>query len=186
MERHNIGIEIGTSKYSMGIFDYDKINLIQNSLGEEVEPSLISIKKNNILVGDSAFLDESSNYSNTINEIKRLIADGVLSSDEDITITIYIDEQLTATNGYYDLRDSIMEELRYGIVNFDYGVLHQSIFNATVTVNIEYCDSSKNYLIQASDILANRIWTSYAKNDPKLRRIENHTTFFLKNNSIII
>ena len=74
MERHNIGIEIGTSKYSMGIFDYDKINLIQNSLGEEVEPSLISIKKNNILVGDSAFLDESSNYSNTINEIKRLIA----------------------------------------------------------------------------------------------------------------
>lgn len=109
-------------------------------------------------------------------KLKRLIADGVLSSDEDITITIYIDEQLTATNGYYDLRDSIMEELRYGIVNFDYGVLHHSIFNAAVTVNIEYCDSSKNYLIQASDILANRIWTSYAKNDPKLRRIGNHTT----------
>ncbi len=69
-----------------------------------------------------------------------------------------------------------MEELRYGIVNFDYGIKHQHIFDANVKVNIEYCDSSCNYMIQASDILANRIWASYMTGNKDLRKIENHTT----------
>ena len=70
----SVGIEIGTSKYSMGVSKFNKINLIQNSLGEEIEPSIVSIINNKILVGDNAFLDESSNYNNTITEIKRLIS----------------------------------------------------------------------------------------------------------------
>lgn len=104
-----------------------------------------------------------------------LIAEKILDPNESITITIYIDEQLTATNGYYSLRDSIMEELQYGIVNFDYGVRHSNVFNGNVSVYIHYCDSSKNYLIQASDILANRLWTSFRTNNPKLREIEGNT-----------
>ncbi|MCQ2534857.1 MAG: DUF3800 domain-containing protein [Clostridia bacterium] len=110
------------------------------------------------------------------NKLKQLIADGIISKDEDVTIRIYIDEQLTATNGYYDLRDSIKEELKYGIVNFDYGKIHHHLFDADVTVSIEYCDSSKNYMIQASDILANRIWSSYIMNKSELRKIDNHMT----------
>ena len=70
----SVGIEIGTSKYSMGVSKFNKINLIQNSLGEEIEPSIVSIIINKILVGDNAFLDESSDYINTITEIKRLIS----------------------------------------------------------------------------------------------------------------
>lgn len=110
------------------------------------------------------------------NKLKRLIANGRINPDDDITVSIYIDEQLTGTNGYYDLRDSIREELRYGIVNFDYGTRHESLFDKDVIVNIFYCDSSKNYMIQASDILANRIWTSFKCNKPELRDIENHIT----------
>lgn len=110
------------------------------------------------------------------NILKRMIADGTLSPDEDIKVSIYIDEQLTATNGYYDLRDSIMEELKYGISNFDYGTRYPHLFNGEVAVSIQYCDSSKNYLIQASDILANRIWTSYKTRDRNLRQIEHHTS----------
>ena len=111
------------------------------------------------------------------NKLKRLIADGTISKDEDIKISIYIDEQLTATNGYYDLRDSIMEELQYGIANFDYGIRHPHLFDSEVTVSIQYCDSSTNYMIQASDILANRIWTSYRIQNRNLRLIDNHSTF---------
>lgn len=110
------------------------------------------------------------------NKLKCLEADGTISRSEDITISIYIDEQLTATNGYYDLRDSIMEELKYGIVNFDYGSRYPHLFDANVTVNIQYCDSSKNYMIQASDILANRIWTSYRTKNQNLRQIDHHTS----------
>lgn len=109
------------------------------------------------------------------NQLETLIANNRISKDEDITISIYIDEQLTATNGYYDLRDSIMEELQHGIVNFDYGIKHPHVFNSNVTVNIHYCDSSKNYMIQASDILANRIWTSFRTKNRDLRAIANQT-----------
>ncbi len=110
------------------------------------------------------------------NQLKQFISDGTITKDEDITINIYIDEQLTATNGYYDLRDSIMEELQHGIFNFDYGITHPPLFDSNVKVNIQYCDSSHNYMIQASDILANRIWTSYITKNRDLRKITNHTT----------
>lgn len=110
------------------------------------------------------------------NKLQTLINTDTISPNEDILISIYIDEQLTATNGYYDLRDSIKEELQHGIANFDYGIRHSRLFNANVTVQIYYCDSSANYMIQASDILANRIWTSYRKNNPGLRSIPNHSS----------
>ncbi len=108
-------------------------------------------------------------------KLKKLITDGIISKDEDITISIYIDEQLTATNGYYDLRDSIKEELQHGIANFDYGIRHPHMFDSKVEVIIHYCDSSANYMIQASDILANRIWTSYRKKERNLRIKDNQT-----------
>lgn len=108
-------------------------------------------------------------------KLQKLIADGVISQDEDVTLSIYIDEQLTATNGYYDLRDSIKEELQHGIVNFDYGFVHPHVFNSNVEVIIRYCDSSNNYMIQASDILANRIWNSFKKDKENLRLKNNQT-----------
>lgn len=113
------------------------------------------------------------------NKLKALIADGTISKAEEIELHVYIDEQLTATNGYYDLRDSIKEELQYGIINFDYGVKHQNLFDGNVEVVIEYCDSSKNYMIQASDILSNRIWSSYRTKNRNLRLIDNHIALTL-------
>ena len=109
------------------------------------------------------------------NKLEDFIRRGVLSRTDDVDIAIYLDEQLTATNGYYDLRDSIVEELRHGIINFNYGVVHNNVFAGNVKVSIEYCESKNNYLIQASDIIANRIWTSYRVNNPQLRIIPNHS-----------
>lgn len=107
-------------------------------------------------------------------QLTKFISEGTLKKNEDIHISIYIDEQLTATNGYYDLRESIVEELQFGIKNFDYGVVHKNVFNSKVKVDIYYCDSSHNYMVQASDILANRIWHSYKDGNVKLREIDNH------------
>ena len=107
-------------------------------------------------------------------KLSDLIKRNRLSAEQDIEIFVNIDEQLTATNGYYDLRSSIREELRYGIVNWNYGVRHPNIFHGDVQVFISYCESKNNYLIQASDIIANRIWTSYRLDNPNLRDIPNH------------
>lgn len=108
-------------------------------------------------------------------KLQDLIQAGTLSRDDDVHLVISIDEQLTATDGYYDLRDSIQEELQHGIANFNYGVVHEKVFTGQVNVDILYCESKNNYLIQASDILANRIWTSYRLGKPELRKISNHT-----------
>lgn len=107
------------------------------------------------------------------------VSAGTLKRDESIRVNIFIDEQLTATNGYYTLKDSIREELKYGIKNFDYGKKHSNVFDGEVKVDIHYCDSSHNYLIQASDILANRIWSSFKMDNPKLRKKNKHTLLTL-------
>ena len=108
-------------------------------------------------------------------KLQDLIKRGKIKADEDIAIEINIDEQLTATNGYYSLRDSIKEELQHGITNFDYGTFHNPVFNSQVEVIIKYCESKNNYMIQASDILANRIWTSFRISKPELLDgIPNH------------
>lgn len=101
-------------------------------------------------------------------KLKELIGKGMIDPNEDITIDVNIDEQLTATNGYYTLQASIQEELQHGIMNFDYSTFHNPLFNAQVDVHIRYCESKNNYMIQASDILANRIWTSFRSERPDL------------------
>ena len=71
---NSVGIEIGTSKSCMGLVELDKIRIIQNLLGEEIEPSVVLIINNKILVGENVYLNENSKFSNTIDEIKRLIS----------------------------------------------------------------------------------------------------------------
>lgn len=102
-------------------------------------------------------------------QINSLIKNELIDAYEDIELKIYIDEQATATNGYYSLKESILEELKYGINNLDYGTRYEPILFGNLIVNVYYYDSKQNYLGQAADILANRIWNSYVKDDLKLR-----------------
>lgn len=61
-------------------------------------------------------------------KLEQLIKEQKLSNDEDIEIYIYVDEQPTSSNGFYGLRESIYEELRNGIHNYNYGTVHSPIF----------------------------------------------------------
>ena len=107
-------------------------------------------------------------------KLSQMIYEGTIDPNQDIDIKIYVDEQATATDGFYSLRDSIYEEIKKGISNFDYGTFREPLFHSEVIVSVEYCDSSRHYLIQASDILANRIYSSFVQNKPSLREIPNH------------
>ena len=53
--------------------------------------------------------------------IKSLIKEERINPNLPIKLIINIDEQTTKTNGYYNLRDGIIEELKYGIFNYNYG-----------------------------------------------------------------
>ena len=111
----------------------------------------------------------------TIKEkIKRLLDQQSILPNEDIRLHIFIDEQLTATDGIYGLEESIKEEFQHGISNYNYGMFYSPLFHKNVFVDVRYCESKNNYMIQACDILANRIFTSYRDGDPLRRRIPNH------------
>lgn len=112
-------------------------------------------------------------------KIQYLIRNGIITSNEAIRIHICIDEQLTASNGYYSLDQSIREELCYGISNLDYGIYRPSVLTGTVDITVQFCDSSCNYLVQASDILANRIRASLVLNKPELRTKQKNTQLHL-------
>ncbi len=94
-------------------------------------------------------------------------------------IRFFIDNQPTSTDGIYNLRESIREELVNGISNFDYGVFHPPIFQNTLEVATSFCDSRKQPLIQAADIFANAIFI-HRNYNPKINHgHSNHTEILM-------
>lgn len=96
--------------------------------------------------------------------VKGLIKEGKINPDLPIRLVVDIDEQTTKTNGYYNLRDGIIEELKYGIVSYNYGCLHEPIVNSDLQVDVHYKKSDKSYLIQASDLIAGSVRSLYLRN----------------------
>lgn len=106
--------------------------------------------------------------------LEQLLSENIINPDEDFKLDLNIDEQPTSTDGYYSLRDSIYEELKNGITNWDYGTTKPPLFNKRVEVNVKYFVSDHNYLGQAADIIANRMWVSYCQGNINMRKRNNH------------
>ncbi len=96
--------------------------------------------------------------------IKSLIKEERINPNLPIKLIINIDEQTTKTNGYYNLRDGIIEELKYGIFNYNYGFFNVPIVNSDLDVEVCYQNSEKSYLIQASDLVAGTVRRLYLNN----------------------
>lgn len=78
-------------------------------------------------------------------------------TNKPIRLIINIDHQSTKSNGYYNLHDGLIEELKYGIVNFNYSSLIKPIIYSNLDILISYQDSGKSYVVQAADLLAGTI-----------------------------
>ena len=96
--------------------------------------------------------------------IKGLIKENRINPNLPIKLVINIDEQTTKTNGYYNLKDGIIEELKYGIYNYNYGIYNTPIVNSELEVEVCYQKSEKSYLIQASDLIAGTVRRLYLNN----------------------
>ena len=89
--------------------------------------------------------------------IKFLIKNKRINSNKPIRIIINIDQQSTKSNGYYNLHDGLLEELKYGIVNFNYSRKINPIVFSNLEIKVSYQDSGKSYVVQAADLLAGTI-----------------------------
>lgn len=89
--------------------------------------------------------------------IKEFIKNNIIDPHKSIRIIINIDEQSTKSNGYYNLHDGLIEELKYGIVNFNYSKKINPIIFSDLDIRLTYQDSGKSYAVQGADLLAGTI-----------------------------
>lgn len=89
--------------------------------------------------------------------IKSLINVKRIDPHKPIKLIINIDEQSTKSNGYYNLHDGLIEELKYGISNYNYSLKINPIVFSSLEVSVTYQDSGKSYVVQAADLLAGTI-----------------------------
>ena len=89
--------------------------------------------------------------------ILKLIQENKINPNKPIQLIINIDEQSTKSNGYYQLKDGLLEELKYGIINFNYGKKHNPIIHGPLVILITYQKSDKSYVVQAADLIAGTV-----------------------------
>ncbi|VWL85601.1 DUF3800 domain-containing protein [Oceanivirga miroungae] len=102
--------------------------------------------------------------------LKKLEKNNILKLNEIERIFIECDEHTIATSGIYDLRDTIYNEFKYGVVNFNHNAQYGAIIPDLVDVEVKYLDSKNNALIRCADIVSNFVYTSYR--DFNIARIE--------------
>ena len=83
-----------------------------------------------------------------------LIKDKKIDPHKNVRLIINIDEQSTKSNGYYNLKDGLTEELLHGISNFNYDITYKNILYGKLEIRLTYQDSGKSYLVQAADLIA--------------------------------
>lgn len=82
---------------------------------------------------------------------------------------MFCDEHTTATNGRYELREALEQELKIGTTNFKYAAFYPPIFKDLKNVNVKYCDSKTTLLIKAADIVANRIYYNVCNDNMRIK-----------------
>ncbi|TDV24406.1 hypothetical protein BCF59_0371 [Mycoplasmopsis mustelae] len=106
--------------------------------------------------------------------LEREISSGRLSKNDTVNLHFFIDNQNKSTNGIYDLKESISNELFYGTFKLEYDWYIQPLFTKKGNVNIIYCDSKQYEFIRLADILANYYFRYFkSKNINNIPKIKN-------------
>lgn len=89
---------------------------------------------------------------------EKLIQDEIINPDEVEGLYFYVDEHTTATNGRYELQETLEQEFKLGTFNYKYDTYYPPIFKQMKQVQLEYCNSKSKLLVRAADIVANKIY----------------------------
>lgn len=109
--------------------------------------------------------------------IEELIKNKKVDPYKNVRLIINIDEQSTKSNGYYNLKDGLTEELLHGISNFNYDIIYKKIIYSKLEIILSYQDSGKSYLVQAADLLAGTTRRVVKENIENKINIENNLNF---------
>ena len=90
--------------------------------------------------------------------IGTLIETGAVSRADIRRIFILADEHATATDGKYELRESLRKEFKEGMYNSNFTSFVEPMIPDMEDISVRFLDSSVTPLIRAADIIANRIY----------------------------
>lgn len=139
---------------------------------EKVYPKLFENKKTKQRYLDYAYKMAIKNAFNS------LIRAQAIDSAKVENIYFFNDEHTTATNGKYELRESLEEEFKNGVFKFESNIFHKPLFQNLKTLTLEYCDSKNKTLIRAADIVANRLY--FLAKKPNYFELLTKENFFIK------
>ncbi|MBQ4339190.1 MAG: DUF3800 domain-containing protein [Clostridia bacterium] len=89
---------------------------------------------------------------------EKVISDGIINPSEVENIRFFIDEHSTATNGRYELREALEQELKWGTFNYSWNTFYPPVFPKVKSVTVDFCDSASKTLVRAADIVANKLY----------------------------
>lgn len=90
--------------------------------------------------------------------LEKMIDNGLIAKDNIENVFVYVDEHSMATNGKYELREGIEQELKNGTYNRQYDKFFPPVFDTLGSIHLSICDSASVTLIRAADIVANHIY----------------------------
>jgi hemerythrin-like domain-containing protein len=106
--------------------------------------------------------------------LEAMILNRTIDSAQIQNIYVFTDEHTTATNGIYELQESLEQEFKFGTYNYNFSCHFPPIFPKIESVTVKYCNSDSNYLIRAADIVANHIYYLAKAGEPLLTEMPNH------------
>ena len=163
-------IEPGTEMKACNMQPKSKNKLYHILKSEERFGAIINQKK---LVKDELFSNKKSKqryldwaYKMAVKtKFQEMITQGIIDPQKVESISFLVDEHSTATDGLYELRESLEKEFKIGMWNFDYMTFYEPLFPSVKSLNLQYCNSAKTILVRAADIVANHIFYLANKND---------------------
>lgn len=90
--------------------------------------------------------------------LQELIYKGKINPDYSGEVQVFMDEHTTATDGKYELREALEQELIIGTFNPEYNIHFKPVFPNASCVKFSMKDSQTEILIRAADIVANRVY----------------------------
>lgn len=132
------------------------------------------------IMSDKAARGRYSDYAQ-----KRIVKEIVLysiqnksiDSNKELSLNIKIDEAKTKSNGYYNLKDSIYEELVNGIINYDYSTIHKPLLTNGLKIKVKTFNSKYNFGIQGADIISHYLHSQYEQYLKNGKDISSTTNF---------
>lgn len=90
------------------------------------------------------------------------ITNHLIDPNKSLKLYIKIDQSKTKSNGYYNLENSIFEELAHGITNFDYSIIRPPLIKS-LKVSVKFYNSKYHYGIQSADMISHFLHRKYEK-----------------------